>query len=443
MSPIAFPDLLQERGTMEKSAPARTASSSGGRLISSLRSRSRSRSRAQRRSSSCQPTERPDRSRGTTKEVEGDAKANRRSKSTLPAQRRSCKEESKSSKKNESKDIVDIANKDKKKRSTSTAPTKNRSSKDKHRSKTTSPPKRRPSTGQQQLSSSKKRDWGADIINLVDVVDAEAEDVLLSELLQDNKDGPTIASAMATKKKKSSGSSGDNKKNKKTTASPDKYALATPEGEASHRVSPKRVDHFPGAAPPKKRYSDEDYSEEESDVESDDEEDEDVNSVATNDLLEQVNARMEQQRLMEEVKQLRATVEKKNAEIDQLTGQLRMAISTKCDLVIAHTELERLHERDLQERDQIADLMKKSNIALMEIRAEVEKEFMNELTGLAQQVEQAETRRQNDLEEKEQIIQLLEEKIRRMERNALQGTSARPDNEKVKFYKKKLGVYDQ
>lgn len=211
--------------------------------------------------------------------------------------------------------------------------------------------------------------------------------------------------------------------------------------------SPKSVGRFPTTTTSnKKNTMTAAYSSEEDDVSSEEEDsddDDDEEEVDARDLLAQVNARMEQQRLMEEVKQLRATIEQKDTEIEQLTGQLRMAISTKCDLVIAHTELERLHESDMERRKNYADEVKRHNLYLQEVRAEVEMDFMNELTQLAAKCQESEEKRQAEVTEKDLTIKLLEQKIYRMEKNALQGSSARPDNDKVKFYKKRLGVVDQ
>lgn len=204
-----------------------------------------------------------------------------------------------------------------------------------------------------------------------------------------------------------------------------KKAVASP--------SPKSIAHFPDEP----QYSDEEDEDYEEDEEEPEEED-----VDAHDLLSKVKGRMEQQRLMEEVKELKRTVEKKNSEIQQLTGQLRMAISTKCDLVIAHTELERTHEMDLKQRDQYAEEMKKTNLRMQELRAEIEREFMNELTSLSNQIQEAEKRREEDLAEKDKEIEELNAKIQKMEKNAARAVSARPESDKVKYYKKKLGMYE-
>jgi hypothetical protein len=270
-------------------------------------------------------------------------------------------------------------------------------------SKPVSPPKRR------QSASPTMKPKRPEIINLVD---RDVEDVILN--LSSDKANPPKSSSI----------------NKRITSSTSNKAMDTKYSGSNH-ASPKTVNRFPSD-----NYSDYETSEDES------EDEEDAKSVDANDLLAQVRARMEQQRLMDEVKELRTTLEKKNVEIEQLTGQLRMAISTKCDLVIAHTELERLHEMDLKQRDQYAEYMKKANLQLMEVRAEVEREFMNELTNLAKRVQVAETTREEDAKEKDEVIRLLEDKIKRMERNALGGASARPDTDKVRYYKKKLGLSD-
>ncbi|CAB9504275.1 expressed unknown protein [Seminavis robusta] len=451
MSPIDFPDLLEKRGDNNKMTEERGRS--GGRLIGNLRSRSRSRrsKSAQRRAASQPPKK-------VHKEDDDDAaKLKKRRSLSRSASRRE----------NKPSDFVELTKK-------AASPSKRRPT------KTTSSGSGNAKTTKSS-SSSNKKEWSADIINLVD---RDVEDVILSDIILTDKNNKKKNTAGSSKSKSlekntkpsstvknnsTNTSNNKNEENKKsslsktTSSSTAAAAVSKPSSttavsnkprktnstgssnsnnntmdkySGSNHGSPKTVNRFPSDT-----YSDYETSEDES---SDDEEDDDESkSVDAKDLLAQVNARMEQQRLMEEVKELRRVVEKKDAEIEQLTGQLRMAISTKCDLVIAHTELERLHEMDLKARDSYAGEMKRSNLQLMEVRAEVEKEFMNELTQLARKVEESDRRRKEDVQEKDNIIGLLEDKIKRMERNALQGSSARPDTDKVRFYKKKLGVYDQ
>lgn len=360
--------------------------SSGGRLMSNLRSRSRSRAASkQRRSASAQPERRPS---TTTNNVSSKlAEAKKRRSASRPAERSSSSSSKLLKKKTSSKSS---SSKSRSKSRTATTSTTTRT-----RSKSAAPPRPQPQPR---------------IINLVDV--EQEEDDMLDALLN-------------------------------PAASPGGATAALAAQYDPTRDSPKSVGRFPDAATANNNknkmaaYSSEE-DEESSDDDSDDEEEEE--EVDARDLLAQVNARMEQQRLMEDAKQLRATIEQKDTEIEQLTGQLRMAISTKCDLVIAHTELERLHESDMERRKHYADEVKRHNLYLQEVRAEVELEFMNELTQLATKVAETEERRQQEVTEKDLTIKLLEQKIYRMEKNALQGSSARPDNDKVKFYKKRLGV---
>jgi hypothetical protein len=393
MSPIAFPDLLEYRPTTRNSSnnmEERGSKSAGraGRLITSLRSRSQSRTRrsksAQRRAASAQPRE-----RRTSAEEKIDQ--NEKNGRSLSRPSRTTKEDKYTTKAGRNKPAEEVV---------------------KRPSKQVSPAKRHSSASP---TIKPKR------TEIIDLVDRDVEDVLLNDILFSDKVNPK---SLHNDKKSPNVSS-----NKRITNSTPK-AMDT-KSSGSKNTSPKTVNRFPSD-----KYSDDESSEDES------EDEEDEKSVDANDLLAQVRARMEQQRLMEELKELRTKLESKNVEIDQLTGQLRMAISTKCDLVIAHTELERLHEMDLKQRDQYAEYMKKANLQLMEVRAEVEKEFMNELTSLAKRVQVAEQRREEDVKEKDEVIRLLEDKIKRMERNAMQGTSARPDTDKVRYYKKKLGLSD-
>ena len=118
--------------------------------------------------------------------------------------------------------------------------------------------------------------------------------------------------------------------------------------------------------------SDEEYDEDEEDDEEDDEEEGSVTSSssnATQDLLERAHDRLNMQGLYEEVNQLRKIIERKDEEIDNLSGQLRRAVATKCDLVIAHTELERHHEFNLTQLEECTKQLVKANFGLVEEQA--------------------------------------------------------------------------
>ena len=113
----------------------------------------------------------------------------------------------------------------------------------------------------------------------------------------------------------------------------------------------------------------EEEEEEEDDYEDDGESVESSDSNTTQDLLERAHDRLNMQGLYEEVTQLRKIVERKDQEIEELSGQLRRAVATKCDLVIAHTELERHHEFNLKQLEEASKQLLKANFGLVEEQA--------------------------------------------------------------------------
>jgi anaerobic ribonucleoside-triphosphate reductase len=56
-------------------------------------------------------------------------------------------------------------------------------------------------------------------------------------------------------------------------------------------------------------------------------------SATTEDLLERAHDRLHMQQLHDEVENLKQVIDRKNVELENLTGQLRRAVATKCDLV--------------------------------------------------------------------------------------------------------------
>eukprot|EP00527_Entomoneis_sp_CCMP2396_P003938 CAMPEP_0198147642 /NCGR_PEP_ID=MMETSP1443-20131203/36916_1 /TAXON_ID=186043 /ORGANISM="Entomoneis sp., Strain CCMP2396" /LENGTH=391 /DNA_ID=CAMNT_0043812055 /DNA_START=92 /DNA_END=1267 /DNA_ORIENTATION=+ len=143
---------------------------------------------------------------------------------------------------------------------------------------------------------------------------------------------------------------------------------------------------------PRNTYETENPDEDDSsDVETSDEQ-----TMGTKDLLARVQDRLTIQKLHEEIERLKGVVDSKNAELELLAGQLRRAVETKCDLVLAHTELERHHENLLNGKDHEAHKLMKTNFCLMEGLADVEKELLNEIVRL--QVEIQDTRKQHTQE---------------------------------------------
>lgn len=105
----------------------------------------------------------------------------------------------------------------------------------------------------------------------------------------------------------------------------------------------------------------------------DDSEFSEESSEGTGDLLEKAQDRVIQQRLYEEVKELKHVLETKNEEIESLAAHLRRATASKCDLVIAHTELENYHAQNIKVKDKNVKQLTKFSYSLLELRAEVEK----------------------------------------------------------------------
>lgn len=166
-----------------------------------------------------------------------------------------------------------------------------------------------------------------------------------------------------------------------------------------------------------------DYDEEESDNEESVESsvDSSTSSDGTGSLLERAHERIAMQHLQDEVKRLVQVVEQKNDEIKELSGQLRQAIETKCDLVIAHTELERHHEFNLSCKSKDVTVLKEENRNLHETRTKVELSLLNDLVQLTDSMKEAEKNHQQELDDWErlhrnemlekdfQIAQLIEE----------------------------------
>lgn len=126
-------------------------------------------------------------------------------------------------------------------------------------------------------------------------------------------------------------------------------------------------------------------------------------SDGTGSLLDRAHERVAMQQLQEEIERLAGVVEQKNHEIEKLAGQLRRAVATKCDLVIAHTELERHHEFNLACKNNDVSLLKEENRNLLETRTEVELALLNELVQLTDSMKEAEKAHQQELDDWERL----------------------------------------
>jgi len=156
---------------------------------------------------------------------------------------------------------------------------------------------------------------------------------------------------------------------------------------------------------------------------------ESVESDNTDDLLSRAHERICLQTLQEEILSLQRLVDKKNVDIERLSGQLRRAVATKCDLVLAHTELERSHEHNMKIQEDEVKELHKANFNHIEFRAEIEKvcakpeliscqqrtvislnlslicfqEFMNEIAKLTEDIKDLEEKHREELEDWERL----------------------------------------
>lgn len=201
-----------------------------------------------------------------------------------------------------------------------------------------------------------------------------------------------------------------------------------PHEEEPHYVSLQKRSHTADTS----RNTDSDVSDQdlEEDYNEYSEEDEEgslksFESEETATLLEQAHDRLHLQQLQDQVKELHEKLERKNVELETLTGQLRRAVATKCDLVLAHTELELHHEQNLKRKDEGLNQLKKTNFGLVEAQSEVEKDLLNEICELTnkmkhmeqthrQEIKDWDLAHQNEIAQKDYKIAKLEEEIRKL-----------------------------
>lgn len=139
-------------------------------------------------------------------------------------------------------------------------------------------------------------------------------------------------------------------------------------------------------------------NEEEDDDEEEANEEEDI-ELDCKELLERAHDRIARQQLQDEVEKLKELLERKDTEIERLTGQLRRAISTKSDLVAAHSDLEKYHYDELQRKDTDVQSLKQSNAMLLEEYSNKEKELLNELVMLTEVLSASEKRHRLERED--------------------------------------------
>lgn len=133
------------------------------------------------------------------------------------------------------------------------------------------------------------------------------------------------------------------------------------------------------------------------------------------ELLDKAHSRLKLSEYEQKIVDLKEELMDKSKKISTLTLQLRRATASKCDLVVACSDieaqkigLEELHGKEERKWKQMP-------LREQEVRAEVEKEFMNELTLLMDQMNDMKRRHKNELLEKDFEVAQLQEKLRRKE----------------------------
>eukprot|EP00542_Grammatophora_oceanica_P020070 CAMPEP_0194026214 /NCGR_PEP_ID=MMETSP0009_2-20130614/528_1 /TAXON_ID=210454 /ORGANISM="Grammatophora oceanica, Strain CCMP 410" /LENGTH=255 /DNA_ID=CAMNT_0038664781 /DNA_START=44 /DNA_END=811 /DNA_ORIENTATION=+ len=143
------------------------------------------------------------------------------------------------------------------------------------------------------------------------------------------------------------------------------------------------------------------------------EEEESVVSTSTEDLLAIAQIRIHQQELTEEIRGLKNILREKDDQVQRLTGQLRRATATKCDLVNAFADLEKQKELALKDGSWDAHKVKQDALTQLESKAEMERQFMNDLAIMFEKIVDMDRQHKNAMIEKDFEIAKLEEKIRR------------------------------
>jgi hypothetical protein len=121
------------------------------------------------------------------------------------------------------------------------------------------------------------------------------------------------------------------------------------------------------------------------------------------ELLERAQDRLARQRLQDEIRELKDVIERKNLELETMAGQLRRAVETKCDLVIAHKELEKSCSNAMRQKDLNIQEMKKANICLMEAKSQTEQQLMSEIIRLTHLCRDLEMKHQEELDDWERM----------------------------------------
>jgi hypothetical protein len=199
----------------------------------------------------------------------------------------------------------------------------------------------------------------------------------------------------------------------------------------SIEVSSSAEKHFQKAQKEKRRYAPKPDSLADSvrgtDVSGTGEEPQDGEEPGTKQLLAYANIRVEHQKMKEDMKALKAMLAAKDEQLLQLTCQLRRATASKWDLVVACTDMERQMEAVEKYGSPQSQQVRQQYLEMLEGRATMEREFMNELQTLTNELLATDRRYMNQLVDKDFTIGQLEEQVRRLRAQLEENSLAEQD----------------
>jgi len=141
-------------------------------------------------------------------------------------------------------------------------------------------------------------------------------------------------------------------------------------------------------------------------------------------LLRCVDQRIQYQQQNDEVHSLKAQMKQMMTQAEGMAEQLRRAIETKCDLVLAQNEMERRHEQGQIVKDAELRDLRIYIQEILELQARSELDFMNEISSLARTLELNKTKHAKEIEEKESKISRLETRIESTKVSSVRGSSS-------------------
>uniref|UniRef100_A0A7S4EN08 Uncharacterized protein n=1 Tax=Pseudo-nitzschia australis TaxID=44445 RepID=A0A7S4EN08_9STRA len=140
-------------------------------------------------------------------------------------------------------------------------------------------------------------------------------------------------------------------------------------------------------------------------------------------LLRCVDQRIQYQQQNDEVASLKQDMERMKTQAEAMAEQLRRAVETKCDLVLAQNEMERRHEQDLISKDYELRELRIYIQDILEQQAKSELNFMNEISSLACTLEADKAKHSEQVEEKDSRIFQLETRVEFMRVASVRGSS--------------------